>query len=49
MLLTTTLLVDEVEQDISQVHGPLLEGVAHVVTVVVNTGGGGGCGLAAVG
>ena len=47
--LAATLFVDEVEEDIAEVHGPLFESVADIVTVmgrgwggVGRVGGGGG-------
>ena len=39
MLLTTTLLVDKVKEDVTKIHGPLLESIADIVTVVVDAGG----------
>ena len=47
--LAATLFVDEVEEDVAEVHGPLFESVADIVTVmgggrggVGRVGGGGG-------
>ena len=40
--LAATLFVDEVEEDIAEVHGPLFESVADIVTVM--GGGRGGVG-----
>jgi hypothetical protein len=39
MLLTTTLLVDKVKEDVTEINGPLLESIADIVTVVVDAGG----------